>query len=288
VVPANSKEANLRKCPADARRAPAYHRLQPGDTILAVDGTAIRTWPQLVSIIEHSAGQPLHLRVNRDGALRTLSVTPVETVKFTNPTEKRTMKAGFLGVTPSVVRSYPGLAAADVPGKVGTQIGQALDAVGRFPSKIGSLWGTVFEGKKRNLNSPVGIVGIGRISGDFASSPAFSVQDKIYTLLGLLASVNLLLFFFNLLPLLPLDGGHVAGAIVESVRRGWSRLRLRMRSRRPSLHGPPTDGIPARPQIFVDTAQMLPVMYAVASVLFVLTLLTLWADIFKPINPLGG
>jgi len=94
--------------------------------------------------------------------------------------------------------------------------------------------------------------------------------------------VNLLLFFFNLLPLLPLDGGHVAGAIVEAVKRGRARLRIR-RSVGAGAPGEPR----ARPQIFVDTAQMLPVMYAVASVLVLLTLLTLYADIVKPVN-IGG
>ena len=86
--------------------------------------------------------------------------------------------------------------------------------------------------------------------------------------------MNLLLFFFNLLPLLPLDGGHVAGAIVEAAKRGRARLRAR---RHP-------EAAARRPQIFVDTAQMLPVMYAVASVLILVTLLTLYADIVKPIN----
>jgi len=100
----------------------------------------------------------------------------------------------------------------------------------------------------------------------------------VFILVNLLAGVNLLLFFFNLLPLLPLDGGHVAGAIVEAAKRGRARLRAR---RHP-------DGAASRPQIFVDTAQMLPVMYAVASLLIVLTLLTLYADIVKPINPMGG
>jgi membrane-associated protease RseP (regulator of RpoE activity) len=111
------------------------------------------------------------------------------------------------------------------------------------------------------------------------------MQDKVSALVTLLATVNLLLFFFNLLPLLPLDGGHVAGAIVEAVKRGRSRLRARVRSR----NGTATEddlAAPARP-IFVDTAQMLPVMYAVASVLVFLTLLTLYADIVKPIK-LGG
>ena len=105
-------------------------------------------------------------------------------------------------------------------------------------------------------------------------------------LISLLASVNLLLFFFNLLPLLPLDGGHVAGAIVESVKRG--RARLRARGQPPVVGADGGEAAPAHRQIFVDTAQMLPVMYAVASVLIVLTLLTLYADIVKPINPFGG
>jgi membrane-associated protease RseP (regulator of RpoE activity) len=279
VVPANSPDANSRKCPPNAKRAPAFGKLHPGDKVLAVDGTKVTSWHQLVLIIERSAGQRLHMTVARHGVPTTLSITPVETVKYANAAETRTIHAGFLGVTPNERRYYQALPIARVPGQIGTQIGQGLDAIGRFPSKISSLWGTVFEGKKRDLNGPVGIVGIGRISGDFASSTQLTVTDKIYTLIGILASVNLLLFFFNLLPLLPLDGGHVAGALVESVRRGWSRVRARRRT---------ADGSPARPQIFVDTAQMLPVMYAVASVLVVLTLLTLWADIVKPINPLGG
>ena len=91
--------------------------------------------------------------------------------------------------------------------------------------------------------------------------------------------MNLLLFFFNLLPLLPLDGGHVAGALVEAAKRGPGAAARRA--------GEPV-GRARRPQIFVDTAQMLPVMYAVASVLILVTLLTLYADIVKPINARGG
>jgi len=78
--------------------------------------------------------------------------------------------------------------------------------------------------------------------------------------------VNLLLFFFNLLPLLPLDGGHVAGAIVEAFRRGYARIR-----KKPRL-------------IFVDVAQLVPVMYVVATVLIVFSVLVMYADIVKPIS----
>ena len=127
------------------------------------------------------------------------------------------------------------------------------------------------------------MVGIGRLGGDLAQTNRLDLQDKVFSLIGLLASVNLLLFFFNLLPLLPLDGGHVAGALVEAAKRG----RARLKARHAPAFGP--DGTPpARPQIFVDTAQMLPVMYAVASVLILLTLLTFYADIVKPVNLFGG
>jgi Zn-dependent protease len=140
------------------------------------------------------------------------------------------------------------------------------------------LWDTVFHNKPRDVNGAIGVVGIGRLGGELAQSNQLNVQDKVYTLVGLLASVNLLLFFFNLLPLLPLDGGHVAGAIVDGAKRG----RARLRTRRTQAAGGAVAA--ARPQIFVDTAQMLPVMYAVASVLIVLTLLTLYADIVKPVT----
>ncbi len=77
-------------------------------------------------------------------------------------------------------------------------------------------------------NGAVGVVGVGRIAGEIAAPARRStMQDKFYTLISLLAGVNLLLFFFNLLPLLPLDGGHVAGALVEATKRGWARLRAR-------------------------------------------------------------
>ena len=151
-------------------------------------------------------------------------------------------------------------------------------------SKIESLWQTVFEGKPRDPNGAVGVVGLGEIGGQVANSKSIDLTAKIYSLIGLLASVNLLLFFFNLLPLLPLDGGHVAGALVEAAKRGRARLRDRRQvDRRPGRPAGPR----ARSPIYVDTAQMLPVMYAVASVLIVLTLLVVYADIVKPIQLLS-
>ncbi len=282
LVPATSTDANKTTCPPNAKDAPAYHRLQPGDQILAVNGTAIKSWSQLVAIIEPSANKPLSMQVQRQGEVVSLSITPVRNLKYVNGSTTKTKEAGYLGISSAIHQYYATLPITGVPGQIGSQLNLGVQALGRYPEKIASLYRTVFEGQKRDPQGAVGVVGIGRISGDLASSKQFTTKDKIYTLLGLLASVNLLLFFFNLLPLLPLDGGHVAGALVEAAKRGRARLRVRR-------HPVAPDGtVRTRTPIFVDTAQMLPVMYAVASVLIVVTLLTLYADIVKPITLSGG
>ncbi|SHG75496.1 RIP metalloprotease RseP [Jatrophihabitans endophyticus] len=287
VVAANRTDVDPNECPVGSE-APAYRKLQPGDTVLAVDGTPVTSWDGLVSRVETSAGAPLRMTIRRDGITRTVTVTPVRNLKRVVDGKGGTKLAttGYLGVSPVIPRYYDTLSLTEIPGEIGRQLHLGVSALARYPEKIGNLFGTVFQGEKRDPEGAVGVVGIGRISGDLAESKAITTKDKVASLLGLLASVNLLLFFFNLLPLLPLDGGHVAGAIVEAVKRGRARLRARSQ---PPLVGPDGGAVrPARPQIFVDTAQMLPVMYGVASVLVVLTLLTLYADIVSPIRLLGG
>ena len=271
VVAANSADARNGVCPKGAPAAPAFGTLEPGDKLISIAGVAITSWDDAVSVIEKSPGRALPLVVERHGQNVQLAITPVENRKCANDTCTTFKTAGFIGIEPASHHYYQAIAVTAVPGQIVTQIHQGWDRLLQYPARIKDLWQSVFDGKKRDVNSAVGVVGIGRISGDFARSNVYDTQDKIFSLVGLLASLNLLLFFFNLLPLLPLDGGHVAGALVEATRRGWARLRGR-----------------GRQLIYVDTAQMLPIMYGVASVLILLTLLTLYADIAKPVKLPGG
>jgi len=265
VVPATTQ---VEKCPAvgsaDYRKAPAAGVLQPGDKITAIDGTRIANWDDAVHVIENSANRQISVAVLRKGEPVTLRLTPVQNTKYANDTGTKTKQAGFIGI--STTDAYQPLSAGEVASTIWSQMGLGVDAIKQFPAKIGSLMGTVFEGKPRDQAGAVGVVGLGRIGGEIAQSPRVDALDKVFTLLSLLAGVNLLLFFLNLLPLLPLDGGHVAGAIVEAVRRGIARVR-----RREHL-------------IFVDVAQLVPVMYVVAGFLVLFSALVMYADIVKPIS----
>jgi membrane-associated protease RseP (regulator of RpoE activity) len=284
VSPANATKAELQKC-TQTNSPAALGGLKPGDKIVSVNGTAVSTWDQIVALVEPSAGKPLSVVVERGGAQVRLTITPVRDLKYANDTGTKTKTAGFVGISPTNHHFYENVALTAVPGQIGSQIGKGLSALGRYPEKIGSLWDTVFHGTPRDPNGAIGVVGIGRIGGEYAETNLLDTKDKVFALISLLASVNLLLFFFNLLPLLPLDGGHVAGAIVEATRRGWARLRVRKKA--PVLDADGGEAAIGKP-IYVDTAQMLPVMYGVASVLVLLTLLTFYADIFKPVQLFGG
>ncbi|MEO7262680.1 MAG: site-2 protease family protein [Jatrophihabitantaceae bacterium] len=262
-----SSTTSEQSCPVatspDYRKAPANGVLRAGDTITAINGTQIKNWSDAVTVIEASAGKTITVAVRRGGQPVQLSITPVLNTKYADETG-RTKQAGFIGI--STTESYQRLTPGQIRSVIWQQLGLSVQALQQFPEKIASLVGTVFQGNPRDQEGAVGVIGLGRIGGEIADSAQVATLDKISMLLSLLASVNLLLFFFNLLPLLPLDGGHVAGALVEAIRRGIARLRRRPR------------------QIFVDVAQLVPVMYVVASILIVFSVLVMYADIVKPIT----
>ncbi len=255
--------------PNDPPTPAAQVGLSPGDTITAFDGTPITSWDQMRGLIANAGGSTVALSYLRGGIERTAQVPIIATERpVVDNTGKQTGTAviGFLGVGPEQPYVPQSIGSAFV--KTGQFIGLSAQAVARIPAKIPALWSAIFDHTPRDLNSPVGIIGAGRIGGEILASKV-DVRDKIMLGLNLLAGFNMSLFLLNMLPLLPLDGGHILGAAIEWVRRGWAKVR---RKRDP---GP------------FDVATLMPVAYVVALLFIGLTLLTAVADLVNPVQLFG-
>ncbi len=252
-------QAGATTCSAGAPASPAAAAgLRAGDEIVAFQGKHVANWPQLQSEIKAARGQQVAIEVKRGGQPVTLRAQIGSLAPSAGAAE-----AGFLGVSPTeaMVRQSPGA----VVRQVGSYFGATVHAVASLPERVPAIWGAAFEGKTRTADSPVGVVGATRIGGEVLAAH-IPISARIATLIGLLGSINMTLFLVNLVPLLPLDGGHIAGALWESIRRHVSRL-----LRRPDP-GP------------VNVAKALPLVYAVAAVLIGFTLLVAIADIVNPVR----
>lgn len=259
--------------PAPAKAA----GLKPGDTITAVDGTRVDTWEQVQKIIADSAGRTVTVAYERGGGEHTVQVPIIETEravyddngkqKFTADGKPETATVGFLGVSPQK-KHYP-LSPAQFPAEAGKALGQTFTALATLPVKLVQIGNVALGGAERDPNGPMGMVGVGRVAGEIVSADAFAVVDKVQLGLSLAASLNLFLFAFNMVPLLPLDGGHIAVALYEGARR---RINL---SRGRGLIGP------------FDTAKLLPLTYGVVGILLCMTALLVYVDIVKPVRLFG-
>ena len=171
--------------------------------------------------------------------------------------------AGFLGFTPAsgIVQQSFGQSVD----RMGDMVQQGVDSLVDLPAKVPDLWDAAFDGGERKQDSPMGVVGAARVGGEVFSLD-IPPEQRVATMLFLVAGFNLSLFLFNMLPLLPLDGGHIAGALWESVRRAFAKI-----FRRPDP-GP------------FDVAKLMPVAYVVAGIFICFTLLVLVADVVNPVK----
>ncbi|MER7755534.1 site-2 protease family protein [Kitasatospora sp. NPDC097643] len=256
-------------CPADASPTPAHQvGLKQGDKVLSFDGDRIRDYDQLQADIRKSAGRTVSVVVERDGQRLTLNPTIAvnQVQKFDGqdrPVKGQTVEAGFLGFTPKreIVQQTFGQS-LDRMYDMGENGVKSLVAL---PGKIPGLWNAVVGDAPRDPDSPIGMVGAARVSGEVFSLDIPGSQ-RVAFFVNLLAGINLSLFLFNMLPLLPLDGGHIAGAVWEAVRRHVARV-----FRRPDP-GP------------FDVARLMPLAYVVASIFIGFTLLVVVADLVNPVK----
>ncbi|MFI7235119.1 M50 family metallopeptidase [Streptomyces cyaneofuscatus] len=263
-----SQSQKRQTCEAGDQVSPAKAAgLKEGDKIVAFDGEKVDDWTALSDRIRKTIG-PAAITVERGGQELTLNAVLLE-----NDVAKKDgngevipdqfVKAGYLGFA-AQTEIVP-LSFGDSVVRMGDMIENGVDAIIALPSKIPALWDAAFSDGERADDSPVGVVGAARIGGEVMNLD-IPAQNQVAMMLFLLAGFNLSLFLFNMLPLLPLDGGHIAGALWESLRRNLAKV-----FRRPDP-GP------------FDVAKLMPVAYVVAGLFICFTLLVLVADIVNPVK----
>jgi membrane-associated protease RseP (regulator of RpoE activity) len=243
-------------CTSPSPKAPAVGKLQPNDTVVAVDGQRLSSYDELRTILRASPGKTLTLTVLRDGRELPVTLTPAAVQQ-----DGKTI--GFIGVSP-FQRQKPLSVAASVP-RTFTTLGEMTAMTGRALGDLPHQVSEILQGKPRPATGAASVVDIARVSGQIAQAKA-SFGERLANLIVIVAQLNFFVGIFNMLPLLPLDGGHVGIVLFEQAR---SRL-YRLFGRRD----------PGR----VDLMKIMPFTYAVVAVFIGLSLLLLYAGIVNPIR----
>ncbi|MFC4945417.1 M50 family metallopeptidase [Pseudonocardia sp. GCM10023141] len=262
VVPAS---AATQDCPIGAPPTPAAAAdFRAGDRIVAFQGRTFgpTDWTQLQEAIRAASGT-VTVTVERDGQQLDLHPTLISTELRALDGSDKVVQGSFLGLSPNT--SYVQQSLGAVGQQIGDVVGRTGQAIIGLPQRVPALFGATFLGEKRDVDGPVGIVGVSRIGGQILAADAPPIVE-LSIFLQLLAAVNISLFLFNLLPIPPLDGGQIFPAIWEAIRSRFAKLR-----------GRPDPGP-------VDIARLMPVAYVVAIVFIAWSGMLFIADIINPVT----
>ena len=243
------------------KSAAATSGIMVGDEVTSINGKKVSNWSKDVIAIRNSQGRELTLGIKRAGEDLVITATPtLETVDG-----KKRFLLGIINKT-GLHRSPVLTSVKDAGIITKSFLVESVKSLAKLPSKIPALWGQTVSGQTRDANGLVGIVGVARVSGQAVSSTKLSPAERFGTFILIIASLNIFVGLFNLLPLLPLDGGHMAVAIADEIRAVLARIRGR-----------------ARPAA-IDVTVLTPITMVVFVILAALTVLLLVADIVNPVS----
>lgn len=241
--------------------AAAAAGIKVGDEVTSINGVEVKSWYKDVEAIRNSQGKKLTLGINRDGQQITITATP-------RLTDIEGTKRYVLGIVNTIGMKRSGVLQSASYAFTLTKsfVTESAKSLVALPSKVPALWGQTVRGEERDANGLVGVVGVARVSGQAVGDNQLSISERLATFILIVASLNIFVGIFNLLPILPLDGGHMAVAIADEVRAVFARLRGRPR--------------PAA----IDVTVLTPVTMVVFVILACLTLLLLVADVINPVT----
>ncbi len=253
-------------CRADDPATPAHEAgVKPGDVLVSFNGTELTSWTQMGELIRTNGDRAATVVVEREGQRVTLPEVHTVINHVTDRLDPtKTVEAGFFGVSPTQELQRGGVVAT--ANQMWTMTQQSVVALASFPVRVYNVATDLIAGKERDINSPISIVGASRVAGEIGANDQLSTTNKALTWLSLLGAINLFVGLLNLVPLLPLDGGHIAGAIFEWLRRQVARL-----------FGKPDPGP-------VDTAKALPMTYLVGGLLLIGGVVLIVADLISPVQ----
>jgi membrane-associated protease RseP (regulator of RpoE activity) len=260
-APANTTQLGNGTCTASDPASPAkLAGLRVGDQVTAFNGKPMNNWNQLGDAIRKApASSTATITVERDGKPLTLHATLASVSG---------RSGAYLGIAPAVVfQTVNPIRAVQYAGSAfGQVVAGSVKAVGALPGALPKLF------SKDRANTAAGqvssVVGAAEATGA-AVAANVGWQYKVSFVLLLIASLNIFVGAFNLLPLLPLDGGHVAVIVWERIRAWFARLR-----------GRPDPGL-------VDMAKVLPVSFSIFMLLMFFGVALILADIVNPVNIAG-
>ncbi|MBO3128862.1 M50 family metallopeptidase [Dermatophilus congolensis] len=279
VVGAGAQDVTKPCTAADTPSPAAAAGLRPGDQFVSIDGRQVRGTMDVATAVRPAAGRTVDVVVERGGQQVRLKVTPIA-VQMPRVDEQGrvivdahgaplTEKAGYMGMTSTPVSAFVPQPITAVPGFLADGVVQTVKVVAVLPAKLFGVWQAAFAGADRDANSPMSVVGVGRIAGEVADGRVAWLSDPgaMWAAMWMLvASLNIALFVFNMIPLLPLDGGHMVGAVWE----GFTKVVARVRRR-------PDPG-------YVDVARAMPLAYVVTLLFIGMGVLLVYADVVAPVR----
>jgi membrane-associated protease RseP (regulator of RpoE activity) len=256
-VPVSEKAVTSSTCTAAQPRSPAaLAGLKAGDQITSFNGVKVGTWDDLTNEIKDTKpGKPVQVTVDRHGRTLTMTVTPAAV---------KDRQGSFIGILEQPFKPVGVLGAV---GYAGTSFGQVVtgsfDALRKLPAAVPQLFAK--DRSQTAAGNVSSIVGAARDTGQ-AVAANIGWQYKVSLVLLIIASLNIFVGIFNLLPLLPMDGGHIAVVAWERIRAWLARLRGR-----------------ADPGL-VDYRKLVPVSFSIFLVLVFFGMMLILADIVNPVN----